>query len=76
MTTPKVYIIILNYNQWKDTLACVESVLQSDYENYSVVAIDNNSPNDSRQNLLAGIGRLASEKKKLSARYIGNRLRA
>ena len=43
----KVYIIILNYNGWKDTIECFESVLKSDYNNYQVIVVDNDSPNNS-----------------------------
>ena len=43
----KVYIIILNYNNWADTIECLESVLRNDYPNYQVIVVDNNSPNNS-----------------------------
>ena len=43
----KVYIILLNYNGWKDTIECLESVLKSDYGNYQVIVVDNDSPNNS-----------------------------
>ena len=41
---PKVAIIILNYNGWKDTIECLESVLRNDYPNYQVIVVDNSSP--------------------------------
>ncbi len=44
---PKVYIILLNYNGWTDTIECLESVLRNDYPNYQVIVVDNNSPNNS-----------------------------
>lgn len=44
---PKVYIILLNYNGWADTVECLESVLRNDYPNYQVIVVDNNSPNNS-----------------------------
>ncbi len=47
MLSNKVYIIILNYNNWHDTIECLESVLRNDYSNYQVIVIDNNSPNNS-----------------------------
>jgi GT2 family glycosyltransferase len=50
---PKVYIIILNYNGWADTIECLESVLRSDYSNYQVVVVDNNSPNNSMEYIKA-----------------------
>lgn len=47
MNYPKIYIIILNYNGWADTIECLESVLRNDYPNYQVIVVDNNSPNNS-----------------------------
>jgi GT2 family glycosyltransferase len=44
---PKVAIIVLNYNNWSDTIECLESVLRNDYDNYQVIVVDNNSPNNS-----------------------------
>ena len=43
----KVAIIILNWNGWKDTVECLESLYQIDYQNYEVVVIDNNSKDNS-----------------------------
>lgn len=45
--SPKVYILILDYNNWWDTIECLESVLRSDYTNYQVIVIDNDSPDNS-----------------------------
>ena len=42
-------IIILNWNGWKDTLECLESVFQTNYKNYSVVLVDNGSSDNSLQ---------------------------
>ncbi|MBC7922930.1 MAG: glycosyltransferase family 2 protein [Ferruginibacter sp.] len=44
---PKVYLLILNYNGWEDTIENLESALQQDYSNYQVVVVDNHSPNHS-----------------------------
>jgi len=44
---PRVSIIILNWNGWKDTLECLESVYQNDYPAYDVIVVDNGSENDS-----------------------------
>ena len=43
----KVYIILLNYNGWQDTIECLESVLKSNYTNYQIIVVDNDSPNNS-----------------------------
>lgn len=42
-----VYIIILNWNNWKDTLICLESVFRNDYPHYKVVVCDNGSKDNS-----------------------------
>jgi len=53
MTYSKVYIILLNYNGWADTIECLESVLRNDYPNYQVIVVDNNSPDNSMEYLKA-----------------------
>lgn len=52
MTDPKVYIVILNYRQWEDTRDCLASVLDSGYEQYKVLVVDNHSQNHSLENLV------------------------
>jgi GT2 family glycosyltransferase len=47
MNNPRVAIIILNWNGWKDTIECLESIYQINYQNYSVVVVDNNSSDES-----------------------------
>lgn len=42
-----VYIVIVNYNGWNDTIECIESLLRSSYNNFKIFVIDNKSPNDS-----------------------------
>jgi GT2 family glycosyltransferase len=49
---PRVYIIILNYKKWQDTLECLESLFQSSYKNFSVIVIDNDSRNNSLEHLM------------------------
>jgi len=53
MDNPKIYIILLNYNGWADTIECLESVLRNDYPNYQVIVVDNNSPNNSMEYIKA-----------------------
>lgn len=45
--SPKVSIIILNWNGWQDTLECFDSLTRITYPNYDVVILDNNSTNES-----------------------------
>ena len=44
---PKVFIIILNWNGWKDTVECLESLKKIDYPNYQIVLVDNGSTDES-----------------------------
>jgi GT2 family glycosyltransferase len=44
---PKVYIIVLNWNGWRDTIECLESLMRLDYENFRVIVCDNASEDDS-----------------------------
>lgn len=46
-TTPTVYIVLLNYNGWADTLACLESLQKLEYPDYNVIVVDNASTDDS-----------------------------
>ncbi len=48
----KVYILILNYNGYEDTIAALESIVNSDYSNYQIVVVDNNSTDKSMEYLL------------------------
>lgn len=43
----KAYIIISNWNNWKDTLECLESVFQSTYPSWQVIVRDNASTDGS-----------------------------
>lgn len=45
--SPKVSIIILNWNGWKDTIECLESLYQIIYQNYDVILVDNGSEDES-----------------------------
>jgi hypothetical protein len=43
---PSVYIIILNWNGYEDTLECVQSISKISYKNYKLVIVDNGSDTD------------------------------
>lgn len=44
---PLVYLILLNWNGWQDTLRCLASVDRLEYPNYKVIVVDNCSTDDS-----------------------------
>lgn len=43
----RVYVILVNWHGWRDTIECLESVLRIDYPDYRVVVCDNNSQDNS-----------------------------
>jgi GT2 family glycosyltransferase len=48
---PLTYILILNWNGWRDTIECLESVLRINYPNYRVIVCDNKSTDNSYDNI-------------------------
>jgi len=47
MSSKKVFIIIVNYNGFKDTIECIESVVNLKYQRFQIIIIDNASQDDS-----------------------------
>jgi GT2 family glycosyltransferase len=43
MSYPKATILVLNWNGWRDTLGCLESLNSITYSNFDVVVVDNGS---------------------------------
>ena len=56
-----VAIMILNWNGWQDSIACLESLSKIDYDEFFVVLGDNGSTNNSKKEISS------SEKKPLSS---------
>ncbi|MGA8940213.1 MAG: glycosyltransferase family 2 protein [Acidobacteriaceae bacterium] len=44
---PSVVVIVLNWNGWKDTVACLEALANIEYANMSAVVVDNGSSDES-----------------------------
>ena len=47
MTTARVAIVVLNWNGWRDTLACIASLQALDATEFSIVLVDNGSTDGS-----------------------------
>ena len=47
----KISIVLLNYLNYTDTLECVNSILEMEYELAGIVIVDNHSNNESFQKL-------------------------
>ena len=39
----KVGVILVNYNGLEDTIACINSIYKSNYIDYEIIVVDNNS---------------------------------
>ncbi len=48
-----VYIILVNYKRWQDTMACLESLFKHAYPSFTVIVVDNDSQNQSIEHLQA-----------------------
>ena len=44
---PLIYIILINYNGYKDTIDCVNNLKKINYKNYKIIVVDNASSDDS-----------------------------
>jgi GT2 family glycosyltransferase len=45
--TPRVCIVLLNWNGWRDTIECLESLYRLEYSEFFLVVVDNGSTDDS-----------------------------
>ena len=52
MRKNKVYIIILNYNGFSDTVNCIKSIQKSIYKEYQIILVDNNSDDNSLNEII------------------------
>jgi GT2 family glycosyltransferase len=51
INAPKVFIILVNWNGWQDTIECLQSLEVLDYPNREVVVVDNGSTDQSVQKI-------------------------
>lgn len=48
----KIFIILLNYNNYRDTIECVNSIIENEKQiDFKIIVVDNNSTNDSVEQL-------------------------
>jgi hypothetical protein len=51
--SPKVAIIVLNWNGWVDTIECLESINDMQYGNFEVIVVDNASRDESLEEIIS-----------------------
>ena len=56
---PRVSCVVINWNGWRDTIACVESLVAQDYAELSIIVVDNASTDDSVERIRAAFPELA-----------------
>jgi GT2 family glycosyltransferase len=49
----RVYILVLNWNGWRDTIECLESIFRLDYPDFRVIVCDNDSSDGSIEKIKA-----------------------
>ena len=69
MTEPRVAILLLNWNGWKDTLECLESIFRLDYRNFVVVLCDNASTDGSVEQIRDWVRGTSSNSRPVDARH-------
>lgn len=47
-----VDVVVLNWNGWKDTVACLASLRQQDYPNFNLIVVDNGSTDGSVEQIM------------------------
>lgn len=50
---PKVWVVLVNWNGWRDSIECLESVLRLAYSHFGVIVCDNNSSDRSLEAIAA-----------------------
>jgi GT2 family glycosyltransferase len=50
---PRVHVLLVNYNGWRDTLECLESIFRLDYPDVRVIVCDNGSTDGSLERIQA-----------------------
>src|SRR3569623_1356625 len=56
MASPHVTVIVLNWNGWRETLPCLDSMAVQKYQNMSIIVVDNASKDDSKNRIVAWPG--------------------
>lgn len=71
MKKPHVSIILLNWNSADDTIDCLNSLQSLDYENYSIIVVDNASSDGSIESISAAYPEIQILRNSLNAGFAG-----
>jgi GT2 family glycosyltransferase len=70
---PRVAIIVLNWNGWRDTIECLESLRHITYPNYQVIVVDNGSTDGSVEKIKAWVQSYLDSPNDTDKGYLQNR---
>jgi len=52
MQNQEVYIILVNYNGWRDTIECIQSLIATTYPRLNIIVVDNDSTDNSISHII------------------------
>lgn len=70
LSDEKVYVVVLNYNNYEYTIECVKSLLRLNYRNYEVVVCDNKSTDNSYECIAEWIESISNDVHALEFEHI------
>lgn len=47
----QTFIVVVNYNNWKDTVVCLEDLTMKEWENFTIIIVENGSTDNSSQQI-------------------------
>ena len=71
MLLPSVYIVVLNWNGWRDTIVCLNSLKCLNYSKYQVLVVDNGSTDESVDKILNAYPSIALIQSKKNLGFAG-----
>ncbi len=59
LSSKLISIVTINYNSFADTIACINSLIESEYLNFNIVLIDNGSTDESVTEIINWLGKFS-----------------
>ncbi len=66
---PKVYVVLINWNGYVHTAACIKSLQKSTYENFKIIVVDNGSKNNQADRIKKAFPKITLLKNKANLGY-------
>ena len=69
----RCYVLLVNWNGWRDTIECLESLLQLDYQDFRIIVCDNGSSDGSLERIKSWAGETGPDLVDYSMSPLGSR---